>query len=529
MGKKIKKAAKGVTKVVKKVASVALPVVGIATGNPWLAAAGSAAGAAAGGASLGNSLLAGGLGYVGGAIANAGGLSNFTTNGLAGGLSNVGTSMMTPGSISSAFGNIGSSLSNVFGNTSSANAAINPETGMVEHNGNFAKNAQTGLYDVPGSLNASGAFIPSGAGSMFDQAGRMLTGNALSTSLTNNGLSALLSTGLNAAGGYLSSQQAADAAKTAADAQIQAAKIAADAAKFRPVGVTTNFGSSNFGFDANGNLNSAGYTLSPQLQAQQNQLMATAPSLLNQFTNAQQTTAPMGQAANSMMSLGNQYLATSPQAQAAKYMAEQQALLEPTNQRSLADLRATLQAQGRLGVATGATTDGMRAANPELEAYYNALNMQNRNLAASATQGGMDYAKFGSGLVGSGGDMLNGMYATQANAYTPYNTALSGAQTLEGLGQNALTMGMNMGSTATAANASSGGLLAQGMNNAAQTMQPANAQSNWGTLLSGAGNSLNQYTANNNQQQNQMNMMQAYIQGMQGQNPNNIWNPSPTK
>lgn len=524
----LKKAFKKIKKVAKKVASVALPVVGIATGNPWLAAAGSAAGAAAGGASLKNSLLAGGLGYVGGAIANAGGLSNFANNGLAGGLSNVGTSMMNPGSISSAFGNIGSSLSNVFGNTSSANAALD-SSGSVINNGNFGLNAQTGLYDVPGSLNASGAFIPSGAGSMFDQAGRMLTGNALSTSLTNNGLSALLSTGLNAAGGYLSSQQAADAAKTAADAQIQAAKIAADAAKFRPVGVTTNFGSSKFGFDANGNLNSAGYTLSPQLQAQQNQLMATAPNLLNQFTNAQQTTAPMGQAANSMMSLGNQYLTTSPQAQAAKYMAEQQALLEPTNQRTLAELRDSLQAQGRLGVATGATTDGMRAANPELEAYYNALNMQNRNLAASATQGGMDYAKFGSGLVGSGGDMLNGMYATQANAYTPYNTALSGAQTLEGLGQNALTMGMNMGSTATAANASSGNLLAQGMNNAAQTMQPANAQSNWGTLLSGAGNSLNQYTANNNQQQNQMNMMQAYIQGMQGQNPNNIWNPSPTK
>ena len=200
-------------------------------------------------------------------------------------------------------------------------------------------------------------------------------------------------------------------------------------------------------------------------------------------------------------------------------MAEQQALLEPTNQRSLAELQARLQAQGRLGVATGATTDGMRAANPELEAYYNALNMQNRNLAASATQGGMDYAKFGSGMVGSGGNMLNDMYTTQANAYTPYNTALSGAQTLEGLGQNALTMGMNMGSTTTAANAASGGLLAQGMNSAARTMQPANSQSAWADILHTAGTDLSQYTANNNQQQQQMNMMQQYIAGMQGQKP----------
>lgn len=109
------KVVKGVGKVVKKIAPTALTVIGVATGNPWLAAAGSSLGAAAGGASLGNSLLAGGLGYVGGAVANAGGLSNFANNGLAGGLANVGTSMMNPGSISSAFGNIGSSLSGIFG------------------------------------------------------------------------------------------------------------------------------------------------------------------------------------------------------------------------------------------------------------------------------------------------------------------------------------------------------------------------------------------------------------------------------
>ena len=504
MGKKIKKVAKKAVGVVKKVASVALPVIGIATGNPWLAAAGSAVGAAAGGASLGNSLLAGGLGYVGGAVANAGGLSNFANNGFVGGLSNVVDSMMNPGSFTTAFGN------------SLASNAVIDSTGGVVNNGNFGLNAQTGLYDVPGSFNASGAFIPSGAGSIFDQAGKLLTQNAIGT-----GTSGLLSAGLNAAGGYLSSQQAKDAAQTVANAQIEAAKIAADAAKFRPVGVTTNFGSSKFGFDANGNLSSAGYTLSPELQAQQNQLMATAPGLLSQFTNSQATTAPMGIAANSMMALGNQYLTTSPQAQAAKYMAEQQALLAPSNQRDMADLQARLLSQGRLGVATGATTDGMNAANPELEAYYNALNMQNRNLAASATQGGMDYAKFGSGMVGSGGDMLNGMYQTQANSYVPYNTAVGGAQMLEGLGQNALTMGMNMGNTVTAANANSGQLLASGMNNAAQTMQPANAQSNWGTLLSGAGNSLANYTANNNNQQNQLNMMTAYLQGIDS--PLNKW------
>lgn len=525
MGKKIKKIAKKAVGVVKKVASVALPVIGMATGNPWLAAAGGAIGGGINGG-LKGALLGGALGYAGGAFSNAatnaGGVGNLFSNGLGNGLSQIGSSMMNPGTITDAFTGIGGSLSNAFNNvtgglfdssTGQANAGVldamktaTDANGNALFNGTHFLNPQTGLYDL--APNQAG-FLSSGGGSLLDSAGRLIT-------------SPLLATGLTAAGGWLQGQQAKDAAATAAQAQIEAARIAADAAKFRPVGVTTRFGQSKFGYDTQGNLNSAGYLLAPDLLGEQNALLESAyKDYLPQFLNAKTTTAPMGQAANSMMSLGNQYLTTSPQAQAAKYMAEQQALLAPSNQRDMAELQARLQSQGRLGVATGATTDGMRAANPELEAYYNALNMQNRNLAASATQGGMDYAKFGSGMVGSGGDMLNGMYATQANAYTPYNTALSGAQTIEGLGQNALTMGMNMGSTATAANAASGNLLAQGMNNAAQTMQPANAQSNWGTLLSGAGNALSQYTANNNNQQNQVNMMNAYLQGMGS--PLNKW------
>ena len=63
-------------------------------------------------------------------------------------------------------------------------------------------------------------------------------------------------------GGYLSGNAAKDAAGTSAQAQLQAAQIAADAQKFRPVGITTNFGSSNFQFDNNGYLTGAGYSRS---------------------------------------------------------------------------------------------------------------------------------------------------------------------------------------------------------------------------------------------------------------------------
>lgn len=302
----------------------------------------------------------------------------------------------------------------------------------------------------------------------------------------------LLGTGLNLAGGYLQGKSAADAATTQAQAQVRAAQIAADAAKFRPVGVTTNFGASRFGYDANGNLTSAGYALNPLLQGQQNQLMSTSGGLLNQFTGAQAATAPMSAAAQRAMTLGQGYLGTSPQEQAAKYMADQQTLLSAPRATNLANLRANLSATGRQGLMVGGDA-GMAASNPELQAYYNSILQQDRELAAQATQGGMDYAKFGAGMVGTGGDLLSSMYKTQTGAFDPYKTAIGGMSTLEGMGQQAMDLGINIGAKGTAAAGQSGALMAQGMTNAANTMAPANAWSPWGNLLSGAGTAMQPY------------------------------------
>lgn len=319
-----------------------------------------------------------------------------------------------------------------------------------------------------------------------------IIGNSGGNSLLG-GWGGLFGSGLQALGGYLSGQSAQNAAQDSANAYIQAARIAADAAKFRPVGVTTRFGGSQFGYDANGNLTSAGYTLSPDIRAQQNALMGASNNALTQFTNAQSATAPMGQTAQTLFGLGQSYLGTSPQDQAAQYMAEQQALLAPSRERELANLENRLRAQGRLGLATGGTSTGLGAANPELESFYNAQRMQDLKLASEATKGGMDYAKFGAGLVGTGGDMLNSMYGVQTNAYNPYKTAIGGATMLEGMGQQALDTGINIGAKGTAANAQSGMLMAQGMQQAAQAMQPANSFSPWGSLLSGMGATMQNY------------------------------------
>lgn len=350
----------------------------------------------------------------------------------------------------------------------------------------------SGATGVAGTAGTAASYSP---GAILDAAATAAaSGGGSAASLIPGFTNAqLLSGGMQLVGGLLSGSAGQDAANTSANAQLEAARIAADAAKFRPVGVTTRFGSSNFTKDANGNVIGAGYTLSPELKAQQDQLMASSNGLLGQFTGSQLATAPMATAAQTMFGLGQGYLATDPQAQAAKYLADQQALLAAGRERDLTSLENRLLSQGRLGLATGGTSTGMMAANPEMEALRNAQKQQDLALAAQATQGGMDYAKFGAGMVGSGGDMLTSMYNTQSAAYKPYQTAIQGAQYLEGLGQQPLTLGMDIGRQVTAGSAASGGLLAQGMTNAAQTQQ-AGSYSPWGTALMAGGNMLGTMT-----------------------------------
>jgi hypothetical protein len=55
--------------------------------------------------------------------------------------------------------------------------------------------------------------------------------------------------GASLLGGSMQSKAAGDAARQSAQAQLESARIAAEAAKFRPVGVTTRYGTSNFQFD----------------------------------------------------------------------------------------------------------------------------------------------------------------------------------------------------------------------------------------------------------------------------------------
>jgi hypothetical protein len=283
--------------------------------------------------------------------------------------------------------------------------------------------------------------------------------------------------GAGLVGGYMQGQSAQRAANTSAQAQLEAARIAADAARFRPVGVTTRFGSSQFGFDPSGNLSSAGYTVSPELKAYQDRLMAMGAGGLAQAEMAQQQFAPLQGAAQGLFGLGQQYLSQSPEQVAQQYMAKQQDLLAPGRERQMAQLQNTLFQQGRGGLSVGATgarpsgAAGLGAASPEMEAYYNAMAQQEAQLAAGAQAEGQRQVAFGAGLFGTGANLMNQYQQGQVGALSPFQAYLNATQGIEGLGQSALEMGSALGGRAASAGANAGQFLQRGGMGAAMTTQ----------------------------------------------------------
>ena len=323
---------------------------------------------------------------------------------------------------------------------------------------------------------------------------------------------ALIGGGLGLLGSALSSKAQSQAAQSAAQAQTQAAQTAAQAAQFKPVGITTRYGSSAFKFSPSGELVGAGYTLNPYLEEAQNRLEAMAGRGLTEAEQAQAQYAPLRTAATGLFGLGQQYMAQTPEQVAADYMAKQQALLAPSRERQLAQLQNQLYQQGRGGLSVGATGvrpgggAGLGATTPEMEAYYNALAQQDAQLAAQAQQAGQQQLAFGTGLFGTGANLLGQYQAGQVGALSPFTTYLGAGQTLESLGQQPLDIGAQLGGRAATAGANVGQALLQGGLAAAKTQQTAASQSPWGSIFSGLGSSpqlvsgiqnwLNPYVAN---------------------------------
>jgi len=306
-------------------------------------------------------------------------------------------------------------------------------------------------------------------------------------------IGAVIGGGLSLLGSSMQSDATQSAANTSAEAQRYAAQKAAEAARFRPVGVTSRYGTSNFQFDPSGYLSGAGYTVSPELQAYQNRLQGLTGNALTQAEMAQQQYAPLQQAAGGLFGLGQQYLAQSPQQVAAQYMQQQQDLLAPSRERQMALLQNQLYQQGRGGLSVGATgarpsgAAGLGATTPELEAYYNALAQQDAQLAAQSQQAGQQNVAFGTGLLGQGANLLGQYQAGQVGALSPFTAYLGTGQSIEQMGQQPLTLGAGLGGQAAAYGANVGNSLLKGGLSSALTQQQAAGSSGLGSFLTGLG------------------------------------------
>ncbi len=239
------------------------------------------------------------------------------------------------------------------------------------------------------------------------------------------------------------------AGEQAAEQQRQAGITAANISAFRPVGMTTRFGTSQFTREIDPRtgvpyISSGGYTAAPELSALQNQLFGRFAPTLAQAEQVQSQYAPLTGASERLFNLGQQYLATSPEQAAQDYITSQQALLAPSRQAQLSNVRSGLFARGRggLGVQTGT---GFAPANPEMQAYYNALAQQDLQLAANAQQAGQQRAQFGAGLFGTGAGLLGTQVQGQAGAYSPLLAALGVSGQVEQMAQQPYQLGLQLG------------------------------------------------------------------------------------
>jgi hypothetical protein len=346
------------------------------------------------------------------------------------------------------------------------------------------------------NINDAYAALTQAAQQTANQSG-LTVGNVLKFFQSNpNVTKGLVTAGVSAAGGLLTNQANVEAARISAQAMRDAAATAAEAQKFRPVGVTTRFGASQFGFDpTTGQLTSAGYTVSPELKAMQDRIMALSGQGLTEAEQAAGRYAPLTAGAQGLFGLGQQYLAQSPEQVAADYMAKQQNLLAPSRERQLAQLQNQLFQTGRGGLSVGATgmrpsgAGGLGAASPEMEAYYNALAQQDAALAAQATQAGQQQVQFGAGLLGSGAGLLGSYTQGLTGAYAPFSTGVGVGSSLESLGQAPLDIGAQLGGRSAQAGANVGQTLLQGGLLGARTTQAASGVSPFGTALTGLANS----------------------------------------
>jgi len=342
----------------------------------------------------------------------------------------------------------------------------------------------------------------------------------------------LIGGGLSLVGGLMGGKSAERAAGAQADAQLLAAQRAAEESRFRPVAITTGFGKSNFEMGEDGRLKSAGYELTPEMQAIRDRLigqaglqglgfteqgLGAAQGLFGLGQSLLPTSAQYGVSAadqnyiDQLRGLSGQFLPQSvdTQANAQRFFQQQQDILRPEREQAMSGLQNRLAQTGTQGL--GVAQAGGGQANPLMQAFANAQAQQDRVLAGQAEQqarqnliqdvemgtrlGGLgmtagqealDFDRrrvFGDIQTGTG--MLSDAFKIATGGYSPLSTQLSQAQGVEGLGQTSLDLGAQLGGRA--ANAGGAQALMQGGLAAANTLGAVQGNNPMANMLMGLG------------------------------------------
>jgi hypothetical protein len=169
--------------------------------------------------------------------------------------------------------------------------------------------------------------------------------------------------------------------------------------------------------------------LSPEALAYQNQLAGMTGQGLMQGQQLQ--------------GLAGQYLGESPEAVRQRVIKQRMDLLAPSRERQLAGVLNTNFQTGTGGLSVGGTGlrpgggEGLKAANPRLEAYYNAIAQSDLQSALEAETAAQNQIKFGQGLA--------------SGAYEPFKAGFGAMDTVEQAGQRALGLGSELGGQASSA------------------------------------------------------------------------------
>jgi YD repeat-containing protein len=250
-------------------------------------------------------------------------------------------------------------------------------------------------------------------------------------------------------------------------------------AQFRPIGISTRFGTSNFQYDPYGNLTSAGYTANPTIARIRDRLLGTAENYNYDISNQLQ---PLTAGSTSLFNLGGSYLGANPQEVAAKYISDRQSLLQPSRAAEFGRLTARNFATGRGGLGINTGTGGAPS-NPALQAYYNSIFQQDKALAAEADQEAMNRIRFGSEVLGSGGRLLGQVPALQTAYLSPLQSQIGLFGGLESLAQTPLDLSAQLAGRTASAGAAAGQIGLLGARAAAPYQVESQSYSPYGQIL----------------------------------------------